>query len=570
MGRYIENTGISFIRRPKRVFTDDVIAGEQSTTTSVAEQSVPDDILIEASKINAINQKFSLLERKINEITRDMLIPVDDGEVKKSVIYISNGADPNGDVIRQSTWQKSLDIKYATPSLIKEIPKYDFIDAIWVEIKIRICEWLKSITGVDTLIFDGKLQNIINGLKEDSIQSQMGMDTNGAPVTLDNISKVATNHSILPLTHADRILTYVNKKASEQAVQEYNTAAVDLKPAVDTLKASHENMVKIIEKSWGPFTYKRTDNGFDLSAPKVSSDRSLQYLRDNEKTLFNKSLKHTALDSTSFLLDKINISLDQYFSSSDLACCLFENVIDLSKLADKDVFKLLKGLRLALVYTFNGLNLQIGSQYNGMIDILNNWISGIMSSMIEELQKAVDGWLMNVRTEFNNYSKNKPSSWKRCYPFDEMMNVCLESLYQMENDLISYIDDFFNTLQLSHKNVDEYSINIKKRELIKGFTHGLDIIIEGIESGALCKVDGIEGNYLPLTSDEIRSYINNKNKRELKSPNELKNQAGISPSGTSLTNISDEDRMVLQDCNKSFTDNEIIELSKIINRNGGW
>lgn len=568
MGRYIENTGISFTRRPKRVFTDDVIAGEQSTTASVAEQSVPDDILIEASKINAINQKFSLLESKINEITKDMVIPVDDEDVKKSVKYISNGND--SDVIRQSTWQKSLDIKYSTPSLIKEIPKYDFIDAIWVEIKIRICEWLNGgivgkLPGVGTWLDDEIVK-----LKEGSMQSQKGMDTNGAPVTLDNISKVSTNHSILALTHADRILTYVNKKASEQAVHEYNTAAVDLKPAVDTLKASHENTIKIIEKSWGPFTYKRTDNGFDLSAPEVSSDRSLQYLRDNEESIFNKSLKHNALDSTSFLLDKINISLDQYFSSSDLACCLFENVIDLSKLADKDVFKLLKGLRLALVYTFNGLNLQIGSQYNGMIDILNNWISGIMSSMIEELQKALDGWLMNIRTEFNNYSKNKPSSWKRCSPFDEMMNVCLESLYQMENDLISYIGDFFNTLQLSHKNVDEYSINIKKRELIKGFTHGLDIIIEGIESGALCKVDGIEGNYLPLTSDEIRSYINNKNKRESKSPNELKNQAGISPSGTSLTNISDEDRMVLQDCNKSFTDNEIIELSRIINRNGGW
>jgi hypothetical protein len=565
MNRYIGRDALVYRRSPKKVNTDDNPVVE-TTSRNVFTAEIPDDVLIEASKINAVTARLNALITRIDESTNDMGIPVDDDIIKIAVKFLSNGRDE--DIIRQDTWKKALDIKYSTPTLVKDIQKYDFMDALWIEIKIRICKWFKDNAIGKLYGISGWLDDEISKLEKKSMNAQMGMDEFGNPVTLNAMSKHTTKHTIMGLTHADNLINYVNKKSSEQKIVQYNTAAISLKPAVDTLKLNHDNTVKIIEESWGPFSFKKNENGFDISSPFISDNRSLEYIKDNPP--LSSRIKNETLDATGYLLDKMNIALDQYFSDSGLACCLLENTLNLSRLADKDIYKLLKGLRLALVYTFNGLNLKMGGQFNLILDIINNIVSSVMEAMINTLQDALDGWLVNIRNQLTNYSKDKPSSWKRCYPFDEMMGVCLESLYDMENDLISYLNDFFNTIKLTHVNIDEYTVNIKRRELIRNITNVVDVLISGIETGALCKVDSITGNYMPLTADEIISLINDKNLRDGKTIDDLKTNAGISPSGNNINNLSERDRLLLQDCNKGFTENEIEEISGIINKMGRW
>jgi hypothetical protein len=379
------------------------------------------------------------------------------------------------------------------------------------------------------------------------------------------MTKYVTGSSFNAVTHADRVINYINTQAANESPQQWNAAAVSLKPALDGVRVNHDSLTKVVEKTWGPFSFVKTDNGFDLSKPVYDSSVTRDYIRNTQ--LFSAGKKHQLWDATGYIADRMLHTVDQYLSTVDFSCCLFENLVTVSKISDKNAVKLLQGLRLALMYSYNGINFTVGSQFDSIINVLNAVVSKMLNSITTTMQDAVDDWLVDIRNKFNSYVNSRPSSWRRCTPFDEMMRTCLTSMYQMEADLVSYLDDLFNTMQNSYPRVDEYTVNINKREYIRTAIMAVDILINGVQSGTICK-DIDTGNFMPLTPGEVKSLINDAGSRNNVSPSRLTATTGVSQSGTPVIDgtlgLSDKDRMLIQDCHKVLTEDEVADLEEII------
>lgn len=560
---------------------DTNVSSELTRQWEGMEYDVPPDrdLIRYLTAVEEVDSVKSECDQLILDNTKDMNIPITDSQIGISSKYFG-GSDSN---IDQNTWLKAQNIR-SDPNILDKVKKIDVFNMLWIEVRIRIDQWLADKVR-DIPIVGDKLAKILDddarSLRDQSLAADFkAMDTNQQINTPEMVYNAAA------VTHADNIVNYVRKHISNPFNRtNFDPNAVELKPIIDGQNKSWGTAKSVILGTYGVDVWgvpadvtvtkntpgDRTDltewaknEGKDVVSPGIDT---YKYVR--EKILSDK-FWDTAVSGASKVYTESSMILKGYISSQDLACCLLDNLMKSAKAAGS--IKYLKALKLALLYSFNGINIKMDSMFNALVDIFNQIIGALIGKLIGAIQGALDRWLLGLRNYLNDYIKTKGDTWRRCYPFDEFMRYCITTLYDMENDLMAYMNDYLGMIKLSQGKLSEYNINLNKRELLRKYINLVDAIIRGIEMGVVCK-DLREMEYTPPTDSERIGFATTWGAiKDNLTPEDAINIGRTPDTGLpiDITRSTDEEfldntlspveRLWLQDCDKSMTDDDIREF----------
>lgn len=535
------------------------------------------DLIRYFSAVDEIGDKSRECNQWILDNTAGMNIPIDDPNIGKSSAYFG-GSDSS---IDQNTWLKAQNIK-SDPNILDKVKKIDVFSMLWTEIRIFIDTWLAG------KIRDSRVLNIppINGiakLLEDDASSLRSQSLTADFKSMDNTE---TPNNLASIVHADNVVNHVRKYISNPFNRpNFDPNAVELKPIIDGQNKSWGTSKSVILGTYGVDVWglqtdvtvtkntpgDRTDltewakrEGKDVVSPGIDA---YKYVRKN---ILSDKFWDTAVSGASKAYTESSMVLKGYISSQDMACCLLDNLMKSAKAAGN--IKYLKALKLALLYLFNGLNIKMDSMFNSLVDIFNQIVGMLIGKLMGAIQGALDRWLLDLRNYLNDYIKTNGDTWRRCYPFDEFMRYCITALYDMENDLMAYLNDYLGTIKLSQVKLSEYNINLKKRESLRKYINIVDAVIKGIEMGIVCKDLG-EMEYTPPTSAEMIGFATTWGAiKDTLTPEDAVSIGRTPETGLpiGITKSTDEEfldnilappeRLWLQDCDKSMTDDDIREF----------
>lgn len=590
------------IKADKREVVSSYYADSIPTSDIVSSESTLYDIINSDPMLLQYFTAIDELDATINECndmvlnnTLDMSIPITDPLVGRSSVVLGG----SNDSIDQNTWLKAHSIynSYDSTSLDK-IQSIDLFEMLWTEIKIKVVDWMVDKFGGVPILGD-KLKDEAASLRGKSLASDIGKMDNNQPINMQGLSYGITGQSIgsnlapvgrdiVHATHAGNIINYVRKYISDHNNKvNVDANAVELKPVLDAHNKTWESTKRVILGTYGVDVWgldtkvditrttpgNRTNmrewvgnEGKDIVLPAIDGYR---YTR--EKILTDK-FWDTAIVGTRKVYKDSLLLLKQYAYGTDLACCMLDNILSTAKLAGG--IKYLKALKLAFIYAYNGLNIKIDSIFNSITDILNKIIVALMGELMQAIQGALDKWLLDLRKNLDGFYKSKGDTWRRCYPFDEFINYAIRILYQIEDDLMGYLNDWIGMMQLSQVKMTEYNINLKNRDDLKKYIDLLDALIRGIEMGKICK-DLRDMHPTPV--DEKLGFATQWGAiKNIITVDDAVNMGRTPDTGypIEITRTTDEDilnevltpqeRLWLQDCNKSMNESDIQEFKDYI------
>jgi hypothetical protein len=469
----------------------------------------------------------------------------------------------------------------------------DVVDMIWTEIKKLIANWLAGLISDIPIV--GKvspLKDISDKLKETAEDSKGGSAmalANSLPVeplNLEDLSGAVSEvrgreaDKARGGVYADKVLRYVRDYVSEPRSLNFNPVAMDAYPITKTGYSAHLGVRDTFNTLYG------IDN-------KVNFNKAFEYDKNNIRAWGNKELDKT---KTRFLLADSNVykdlyqfgvvgvkntlkdtavALSEYTQSNEVACCLLSNLGGIAS-ADIDLAPL-KTIRLGLRYAYNGLNINIGSGFSALTDLLNRIISAAMQKVVNSITTAVDDGIQSAVTAMRNFSDKQGDAWKRCYPFDELMQVSLNSMEEMKADLLAYLSDWTNLWKLSNVQTGTYMVKLKKREEIRKAILLTDQFTNGIYTGMVCNKN-LDKKYAPPTTDELKKFREFRYRTREITAKEATDKFGRTPItgqpdideniGGPDPSDSDVDKLWLQNCSLSMTDKELATFIELM-RGGG-
>jgi len=527
-----------------------------------------------------VDDHLADIDRRIVEQTVNMRIPVEDEATSRAVSYISEGDHDN--YISQEDWLRSLEYRSNPTSILNIAEDYDMMEMLWAQLKYRIADWLADIVN-DIPVVGSRLADALKVAVSESGWEGPQADRGrlDAPLGLGQMAGTVTNTtSLTEVFHADKVIGRVKEYISRPIGLDFDASAVEFKPIVDGIGRNWEGTKGIVRElhgplfaEGGPVTYRitpedRTDirtwvgrEGAELFRPGLQSYR---YIR--EQVLTDDFVGHAIYDTRDTLIG-VGRVLDGYLHSRDLACCLLDNILKVSDRISGKTLRFLKALRLGLMYSFNGVAASADSLFNILIDIFNQLVTQAMGSVVTTIEEALDDWTMQLRNYISDFSKGKGEAWVRCYPFDELMQFCVSSLFDMQSDLMAYVRDYSNMMKLSYVKMDKYMAMIEKREYARRMLELTDFLVVGIESGIICKeLREMESEYRPPTDEDVTRFVRNYGYRASLSADAAVKQFGSTPfTGEILEETGDlalSDLKWLQDCNKSLSDDELAEFEK--------
>jgi hypothetical protein len=576
-------------RRASVVLTDDTGQDAPTPVAGTKEWNQESNDILKRryeQDIAEIQGLWSSIQADISDQIKGMAIP--SGPIQPSVAYVKG--DGIGDIIDADTYIKAMN--YANASFINdtdsdssvdigEMQKIDFMDMLWTELKSMMCIWLaekiEDIPVLSSLMkdFTKWLREEADKAKNSSAMGKLGLDSNGQPLdnqkSIDAVKSGNTqpgDHRRVSAAayHGNIIVKYVRKLIASPTQVNFNPIAVELLPVLNTQTEAFGGTVRMYDiitgsiNTWGGDTTTwGKDDWSNASSRKSNTDKYSGEVYD----VTVRGVRDTYRAASSVL--------KEYANSNDLSCCLISNLGGISSI-DKT---LLKSIRLGLTFAFNGINISIDDLLGGLTDILNKLISLVMGKVIEALQGVLDDMVLDATNFLSNASSRWSTEFKRCYPFDELINATIGGIEGMKDSLMKYITDWTNMWEISNIKTNDYIIKLKKRELLRKLLVTSDLIDKGISSGIICKPLE-DKTYATPTIEEARTVRDRFNMGEI-TAHEVANRYGILPitgkpyikDGTvTSAPVTDNDmeRIWLQNCDLALSDDDWEAFKKEYNR----
>lgn len=566
-----------FSREPKKVHAPDIVpeVGDGQIDPTIGEETLDPEI---ENWINMRDEVYADIE-EINSLYNEqvlipMRIPVEDPVISEAISFLSNG--DHDSYVSGKDWSNSHKI-LSNDSILKNAADYDLMEMLMPVIIEGVAEFLadrlKSIPAIGTQLHDALMS---------ALEAQGGPKNDwGDLLRSEDLTEplpISTILDVSGISHARKVAEFVNKDIHDPSPKNYNAAAASIYSPYLHSTNQWKQGVEVVDVLHGFRLYKTYDStttdmgawakkeGYDFIRPGADA---YKYMRGRvmdssfwkEGILYNRSI-----------IKMVRNSMRRYLGTPDLACCLLNNLIGVGEVVSEDRIKFLKYLRMALMFSFNGLNIKTDAMLNSLIDILNALLAKSMSAVVSKLEEAMTDKVVKLRNYLIGYARSKGESWVRCYPFDELMQEALISLQRMEDTILSYLNDYTNLIKVSHVNFNEFSLQLKRRELIREHIGVLDAMIKGIETGIICKsLDGINKQYEEPTPEEILDFAKSGAFRQEHTIDDGVDKYDRTPSGEPLSSggeLSDKDRNWLQDCDKSMTPTELDILRRDIERIG--
>ena len=513
-------------------------------------------------------EETDLIIADINQMIEDqavstMHIPVD-SSMAPSIADISNGDHDN--YISGQDWLRA---EAMIGGSFTGDQTLDPMDILWDQLKIRLAEWLGDVVDGIPVIGDELKAALLGSIQEptNTIDAHRAAD-GGTPRTLPGILDSTG------LLHSDNIMRRIRGSMQTPTRQSFNPTAVELKPVVANLSRNWESTKRVVAGGFGiqveaETPVNRTNmleyirkEGSDIGAPLADG---YSIIRNN---IITGSFWDIGIIRNRQTLLGIRNALHGYLSGQDLACCLLDNILGLGEVSGNTI-KFLRTIRLGLMYTFNGLNLEIDPLVNTLSSLLNTLITVAMSKVMTTLESALSNQLINTRNYLTDYAHTKGEAWVRCYPFDELMGFALDALAGIEEDLLAYVADYTGKLKLGLINTGKLTVRLKKREYVRKSMVLLDGLINGIELGIICKnARDIDVEYTRPTKLEIEAFVQDYTIRAGTNVDEATGKYNMAPyTGNPLdpsVPLSGRDMKWIQNCNLSMTDDELDDIGRAL------
>lgn len=545
--------------RPTEPFMNGGDTGDADMDMVVAWAEVADGI---DEVLDDVNE---LIDTQATQVMRIPVDPTTNPDVANGVKLLSGGDHDN--YIDGNDWNRALGIRNSS-SMLNTAYEYDLTEMLWAEVKIRIADWLANIVDNIPVIGDDMadaLMEDVERARSKSAQAALGKNELGTPLKMGELIGSGGIASV------DSVLGYTGGYISTPQPLNFNPAALQLKSIINGIDTSWNATRSIISSSYGiriteevphrkgNLKHQVTSEGKDAILPLTNAYSSI---RNN---IITPDFWKYGVARTDGFLRGVRNTLRGYIVGRDIACCLLDNILGVSNIVG-DNLKFLRMLRLGLMYSFNGLNIRVDSLYNVLADILNQAIMAAMGKLITTLQTVLDNWLMGGRNYFKDFAARKGEAWRRCWPFDELMEFSMTSLGRMESDLMAYINDYTNMMKVVHINLNKYVIQLKDREYSRRMLILADLLVQGVESGQLCKELGdLEVEYAKPSPEELARFARDYTYRSSINVHAARTKFNRAPdTGTPILSdqeLTDNDRKWLQNCDTSLTNNELNELA---------
>lgn len=199
---------------------------------------------------------------------------------------------------------------------------------------------------------------------------------------------------------------------------------------------------------------------------------------------------------TNSFLNKVNEVFDMNWAA-DLICCFMQWGIQLD-------LKTLKGIRALLQLLQTGLFFDFRDVLNGIKDILNNILRGILCNQIIGLIKQI---LQGLVDPIKKWIHEPNDFWRKifaCTPVDELVNNFItKAIDKIEGLLIKYIHSWYKKIELQNiKNSIRLDI-ISEQKWAGELANILDRIIAVSERAAQC------GMQWSPEDEEVKQLISN-------------------------------------------------------------
>lgn len=594
---------LSFPSAPKKTITVDEQQGVVVTSTDSSDVSRKDGAE-HTALVDAYNKDISDISTIMGEVLElceeqcaQMSIPA--GPVSKEAKLLGC----KNDVITFVDYKRISDFNYNNPALGNNVSQFsqsmdniqniDFMDMLWHEILIRICEWLvDSIPSpVDKLLskwIDKLKEQAEEGKSKSLLGALSGSSTPKDPLDLEEISSTISattatkkdyTKAIVATKCTKKVVDYVRNYISQPIHLNFNPIAME---AYSISRSRYRSFLgvqntfnalygvdnssnfgaawkydKAAMKDWGSTEWSKMGSRFALLDTDVYKD-----LYGMGVVGLKNTLKDTA------------VTLKEYATSEELACCLLGNLGSLAS-SEKTLLPL-KVIRLALRYTFNGLNLNIGKGIDLLINILNQLISQAMGKIVSDLTGVMDDAIQATSNHMKNYISKKGDVWKRCYPFDELMQVVIRSMDGMKVDILAYVQDWANMCKITNLDTATYMAHLKKREFLRKAILLTDMFSKGIYSGAVCSALGNKEYAKPTTEELDRFNRDYRYRTSGITAHEAVNKFGRTPITGQVIIDNDDvgptpsdsnlDKLWLQNCDLTMSGEEWNEFSRLLSR----
>jgi hypothetical protein len=527
----------------------------------------------------------------------NMAIPVTDDAQKKAVKVISNGDHDN--YITGEDWKNALSTMglygptTSNPaSILSKLQDYDLTDILVDQLKYRLGRWLadtlRNIPVVGGNIADRIEDTIIGYSWQETGEKLLSREDLKYPASMAQLAAAGTGGRVsnfTSLVHADTVVKAIRQQIKSPGVRDYNPAAIELLPVADSMRRHHDSTIRILNVA----TLGRevplvavskveventTDignwlvaNGVDVVNPGVAA---YSWVRDNVLT---NDFTSNAIYGTSRTTNDILTILSSWANSSDVACCLLDNLLGVSRFMSSTHLRFLKMLRLGLTFSFNGLCVSTSDLINSLVDLLNIIIEAALGSVVATLERTLDNWTVSATSALRDQVAKMGDTIKRCSPFDELIMYSIKSIDEMIRSLKAYVMDYVNMLKLSHVRTDKYLIMAKNREFCRQMLQLVDLLVKGMETGIMCKdQSNITRIYQAPTPDEVYSFVSNSNYRVDYTANEAIERFGSGPSsGGIISNIGEsedlddiDDLQLIQRCRDVLSDSELELLANAV------
>jgi len=529
------------------------------------------------------------VDTTINQVS-NMNVPVTDPTLGRAVRSISNGDHDN--YITGEDWLAALSAvglygpAVSNPaSVFSGLQDYNLTDILMDQLKYRLGKWLAdTLRGIP--VVGGNIADRIEGaitdysweetgeklLSREDLRRPMGIGQLAAAGTGGRISNFTS------LVHADTIVKAVRERIKDPGVRDYNPVAVELLPVADSMRRHHSSTIRILNVATIGMEVPLVDiskvevsdttdignwlvaNGVDVAKPGVDV---YSWVRGN---IITDHFVSNAIQGSSRSIDEILVLLTNWANSSDVACCLLDNLLGVSRFMSSTHLRFLKMLRLGMTFSFNGLCIGAGDLINSLVDLLNIVIEAALGNVVATLERTLDNWTISATSALRDQVARMGDTIKRCSPFDELIMYSLDSIDDMIRSLKAYMMDYVNMLKLSHIRTDRYLVMARKREFCREMLQLIDLLIKGMETGIMCTdQSNISRSYSAPTSAEVYSFVSNSNYRVNFTSKEAVERFGSGPSsGELLSNIGEsselddiDDLKLIQRCRDVLDDVEL-------------
>lgn len=502
----------------------------KASTPTITEVKTETDRMVD-DDFRTGDQLYQRVMELSEEQTIDMSIPIPpDTGIYNAVKELNSDIGKPGNSITSDTYNEA----YKISNSMDYTSQYDTKEVLWNLIKKFIGDWIAG--KVEDVPVVGK--DIADRLRDrNDVQIPMPMEYK-----------------------ARDILDYTRKYVGEPRELNFNPIALDLgNIARDQYRASLGTR-NTINMTLG----RKMDIGQIIEGDSLSEWASYNF-KDAPRERISRKIMGTDLynicvrNYNETTNDMKNLLLD-YAYSEELACCLLGNI---SALLDTTGFTI-RPIRLGLRYAYNGFNINTGSLYNMLIDAVNHLISLLMSKMMNTLTDKLDDELLKLNDGLRTYLDGKAPEWKRCYPFDELLQSALNGIDGMSRDLLAYINDWINTWKLTNINTNDYLFNIYKRERLRWMIN----LTEKIEmSGALlqsCKSldDMHKANYIPRVGRD--SYTGRMHENTIATLDTTPVTGDIYSDAPSPSTSNRLDMDFLRKCSQVIDEKKVEELGQLL------